>query len=500
MARRLRNGLTSLGISVVWDESMPAVDWQEYLENSIDSIAAVVVLWSPRSINSGSVRDEARLALESEKLVNVLFEIAKPRFPYDRINGLSIDGWTADTEHAGWSRIVSTLSSRLEIEGTVKAALGAQLREVADRKRELANLQKELTHCRHAFNLTRTEVGAAETQLATSEAQLKRLQEMATTKRVIAAAWSDRDEARSELVLCRKRMAEDQEAFEQTEDRVREASALLADFVVSIGGGRPDEEGAIEGGAADTPAKGTGRDLPKDGDGIRIPPPVKRALPLLETQENFEPSRSGPAAQDATAVRRSAPPMASLPPGNVLRLQDRGKWVAIGLAGACAAILLLYGLMSRSPTVAPDNDGHTVADSTPPTMRGSPPDRSPTTPEPRARPDARAHAHPELSTKPAASALTISQQLGWIIGSWVVGKEKNGCSVKLYIALSDDGKKLVFTGSGSTKADEQPYKLISGSSPAVETSTYRFESAGPEKILGLNLSDQSQVDLEKCAQ
>ncbi len=51
---------------------MPGVDWQEELARQINSLAAVIVLWTPDSVASKNVRDEARLSQHTEKLVNVL--------------------------------------------------------------------------------------------------------------------------------------------------------------------------------------------------------------------------------------------------------------------------------------------------------------------------------------------------------------------------------------------------------------------------------------------
>jgi hypothetical protein len=172
-ARRIRDALTSLSVDVLWDESMPAVDWQEYLERSIDSIAAVVVLWTPQSLNSGYVRDEARLALETDKLINIVFAVAKPRFPFDRINGLSIDGWAIDSPHSGWSRIVATVDTRLGAAGRFSVALEVQLRQVEQHKSELVLLEKEVLRCTRTVETLSRELASAEAHVLSAEKQLE---------------------------------------------------------------------------------------------------------------------------------------------------------------------------------------------------------------------------------------------------------------------------------------------------------------------------------------
>lgn len=94
-------GLRALGVEVWWDEDMPGVDWQFELTYRITEMAAIMVLWSPKSLDSKNVGDEARLAYKKDKLINALIGVEEPRPPFDRINGLRIDGWDGREPHSG---------------------------------------------------------------------------------------------------------------------------------------------------------------------------------------------------------------------------------------------------------------------------------------------------------------------------------------------------------------------------------------------------------------
>ena len=84
-AVQLTRGLRGLGVDVWWDEDMAGVDWQAELEHQITELTGVVVLWTPSSRDSPNVRDEARLALGREKLINVIVGLPQPPFPFDRV-------------------------------------------------------------------------------------------------------------------------------------------------------------------------------------------------------------------------------------------------------------------------------------------------------------------------------------------------------------------------------------------------------------------------------
>src|SRR5579862_290391 len=130
LALRILQNLRALGVDVWWDEDMPGVDWHEELARQINELAAVLVIWTPLSLNSKNVRDEARLGQSTDKLVNIMVGVGAPPFPFDRVNGLPLDGWTGRESHSGWTRVIRTLDERMAAVGRTKpGALAGALRQ-----------------------------------------------------------------------------------------------------------------------------------------------------------------------------------------------------------------------------------------------------------------------------------------------------------------------------------------------------------------------------------
>ena len=57
LAEQVVRALRSIGVDVWWDQDMPGVDWQHELERQVTELSALVVIWTPASINSEYVRD-----------------------------------------------------------------------------------------------------------------------------------------------------------------------------------------------------------------------------------------------------------------------------------------------------------------------------------------------------------------------------------------------------------------------------------------------------------
>ena len=179
---------------------MPGVDWQQEVERQISELTAVVVLWTVNSLNSKSVRDEARLGLNIDKLVNVLFGVAQPPFPFDRVNGLPLDGWTGREPHPGWTRLVKTIETHVVRTGSATA--GSISETLARRERALSEKQAEVARFRDAFQEARsaesetTEAAEfANAALERARDQQRRVVEMRAGAVLLRAAQDELDAA-----------------------------------------------------------------------------------------------------------------------------------------------------------------------------------------------------------------------------------------------------------------------------------------------------------------
>jgi len=75
VAERLVEALRASGKSVWWDDALnPHQAWDAMIEREIAASRVVIVLWSPRSVQSDWVRSEAHYAQDHGKLVPFLIE------------------------------------------------------------------------------------------------------------------------------------------------------------------------------------------------------------------------------------------------------------------------------------------------------------------------------------------------------------------------------------------------------------------------------------------
>src|SRR5215469_3365033 len=202
LAERLVRSLRAIGVDVWWDQDMPGVDWQQELERQINELTALIVLWSPASKNSEYVRDEARLALSSHKLVNAMTGVPAPPFPFDRINGLPIDGWDGRDSHGGWSRLVSTLEEHMVRAGAAKP--GELVAALSRRDQAVDNAQAAVAAAEEAYQEAKAREGdakdaadSARIALQAAEAQLQRVAEMHVSSAILRAAQQEFDAART---------------------------------------------------------------------------------------------------------------------------------------------------------------------------------------------------------------------------------------------------------------------------------------------------------------
>ena len=101
VAARLAHALEAGGRTVWWDrEILPGKDFAELIAAELAQAKAVVVIWSPASVKSGWVRDEAHEGLERGVLVPVLVGVGKPPIGYRSIHAVDLTGWEGG-EHPG---------------------------------------------------------------------------------------------------------------------------------------------------------------------------------------------------------------------------------------------------------------------------------------------------------------------------------------------------------------------------------------------------------------
>ena len=202
LAEEIIRGLRAVGVVVWWDEDMRSIDWHQELERQISELATIVVLWTASSSSSDHVKDEARLGLESNKLINVIFGIPKPPFPYDRVNGLPLDGWTEREPHRGWTRLIETIEEKVVERGGARpgeltGALQRREESLKLKQQALARAQEALEEAQAREAETIDAAQAAQATFVRAEEQHLRVMEMRATHLIMSAAAQEYEAARA---------------------------------------------------------------------------------------------------------------------------------------------------------------------------------------------------------------------------------------------------------------------------------------------------------------
>ncbi len=125
-AERVVNGLKAQGLSVWWDESLTTRSaWDAELEQEIGAAATVVVLWTPRSVDSEWVRIEAHYALEHGKLIPVMMEPCSIPLAFTLRQTVNLSDWQAASEHRHWRKLLAWIADLAAAKSCNTAPKGA---------------------------------------------------------------------------------------------------------------------------------------------------------------------------------------------------------------------------------------------------------------------------------------------------------------------------------------------------------------------------------------
>jgi formylglycine-generating enzyme required for sulfatase activity len=111
IADRIVEALRGHGLSVWWDESLtPRAAWDTELERQIAAAAAVVVLWTPRSVESEWVRIEAHYGQDHGKLVPVMMEPCRIPLAFKLRQTVNLCDWRQETDHRQWRGLLAWIA------------------------------------------------------------------------------------------------------------------------------------------------------------------------------------------------------------------------------------------------------------------------------------------------------------------------------------------------------------------------------------------------------
>jgi adenylate cyclase len=119
----LVSALEAQGWSVWWDpEITPGDEFDALIGAELEAARAVVVVWSPLSVDSRWVKGEARDAADRGVLVPVRFENARLPIDVRAIHTTELDGWAENRASAPFKALCTALEAKLKLSAPKAAA------------------------------------------------------------------------------------------------------------------------------------------------------------------------------------------------------------------------------------------------------------------------------------------------------------------------------------------------------------------------------------------
>ena len=110
-ARQLADSLVQAGHDVWWDRHLHGGSrFDREIEEALGNAEAVVVLWSNASLDSAWVKDEAAEARDSERLVPVSIDSAKPPLGFRQFHTIDLGSWKGHGQPEALGELLEAIS------------------------------------------------------------------------------------------------------------------------------------------------------------------------------------------------------------------------------------------------------------------------------------------------------------------------------------------------------------------------------------------------------
>lgn len=120
VARKLVDSLTSEGLSVWWDDRLtPVEQWDRLIEKEIHAASAVLVIWTPRAIESDWVRIEANFGRQRKKLLQARFEECDVPLQFTLLQWLDLDSWLTSGDRGNWQKLMTWFRTLIEMRAPI---------------------------------------------------------------------------------------------------------------------------------------------------------------------------------------------------------------------------------------------------------------------------------------------------------------------------------------------------------------------------------------------
>jgi len=113
-AEALRSLFEDFGWTVWIDREIPVgADWENHIENELWSARLVVVLWGAQARRSDWVQREARVGLDTNRLLQIHATGLPLLPPFDAIQAVRMQSWSGESAHSEQRRLLQAVAQRL---------------------------------------------------------------------------------------------------------------------------------------------------------------------------------------------------------------------------------------------------------------------------------------------------------------------------------------------------------------------------------------------------
>ncbi|VAW03983.1 Adenylate cyclase [hydrothermal vent metagenome] len=120
--QKLASALEADNFSIWWDQNLESgAEFSADIERELNAAKAVIVCWSKDSIKSQWVKDEATIAVSTDKLKTISLDGTKPPIGYMQYHSLDMSGWKGGRDETVYTELRHAVSTHLDVAGAKQA-------------------------------------------------------------------------------------------------------------------------------------------------------------------------------------------------------------------------------------------------------------------------------------------------------------------------------------------------------------------------------------------
>jgi hypothetical protein len=144
IATQVVHALETYGLTVWWDWQIDGGErWRRTIAQRLQDCATIVVLWTPNSVVSDPVIEEASVGARRGVLVPLLMEPCTLPYGFGEINYISLANWDGGRHDPEFQRVVGSIQRLLNGANPILSV--EERAEIADQRRRRAYTEYELT-------------------------------------------------------------------------------------------------------------------------------------------------------------------------------------------------------------------------------------------------------------------------------------------------------------------------------------------------------------------